>query len=92
MDNNEIITSGGTIRQLMECEYFSTLRINVKKGRMKFWCDNTSFHSLLVISGSGFLENKGKRYDFLAGDSLFLPAGFGEYFLEGESEILLTKI
>lgn len=91
-DNNEVVTSGGTIRRLFECDYFSVLRIQVKKDRMKFWCEKTSFHSLLVIRGDGYLEYKGKRYDFVAGDSLFLPAGFGEYYIHGNNEILLSKI
>ncbi|WP_026835013.1 type I phosphomannose isomerase catalytic subunit [Eubacterium xylanophilum] len=91
-ENNIINVPGGEIRQLIECEYFSVMRLNIKNGKMKFWCDPMSFHSLLIIEGEGVLENKGKKYSFKAGDSWFLPAGFAEYYLEGNAEVLLTKM
>ncbi len=91
-DNNEVVLSCGKIRRLFECDYFSVLRIQVRQGRMKFWCDRASFHSLLIIGGSGYLEHKGKRYDFVAGDSIFIPAGSGEYYIHGNNEILMSKL
>lgn len=94
-DNNEVCLKTGTIRRLFGCKYFSVLRLQVKgghTGKMKFWCDKATFHSLLVIAGHGYLEHKGKRYHFQAGDSLFLPAGFGEYYIYGTNEILMSKL
>lgn len=91
-DNNEVCLKAGTLRRLFECRYFSVLRIHVNNGKIKFWCDRSTFHSLLVTRGSGYLEHKGKRYDFSAGDSLFIPAGFGEYYLYGTNEILMSKL
>lgn len=91
-DNNEVTLKSGTLRRLFECDYFSVLRIRVNGGRIKFWCDRASFHSLLVTRGSGYLEHKGKRYDFQAGDSIFIPADFGEYYIHGTNEILMSKL
>lgn len=91
-DNNEVCLKTGTLRRLFECRYFGVLRIRVNGGKIKFWCDRSTFHSLLVTQGSGYLEHKGKRYDFSAGDSLFIPAGFGEYYLHGTNEILMSKL
>ncbi len=92
MDNNEVRTKNGLIRRLFGCEYFHVLLIHVKKDRMKLWCDDSSFHSLLIIRGEGHLEHKGKRYQFRSGDSYFLPAGIGEYQIYGECKVLLSKV
>ncbi|MCI9411235.1 MAG: class I mannose-6-phosphate isomerase [Eubacterium sp.] len=91
-DNNEVRLKSGSLRRLFECDYFSVLRIQVDNGKIKFWCDKSSFHSLLVVSGNGYLEHAGKRYDFQAGDSMFIPAGFGEYYIHGTGEILMSKL
>lgn len=91
-DNNEVRMGGGKLRRLFECDYFSVLRVQVEGGKVKFLCDEASFQSLLVIRGKGYLESKGKRYDFQAGDSIFIPAGFGEYYIHGNNEILMSKL
>lgn len=91
-DNNEVTLKNGRLRRLFECDYFNVLKIECMGGRIKFWCGTGTFHSLLVTNGSGYLEHKGKRYDFRAGDSLFLPAGFGEYYIYGTNEILMSKM
>lgn len=91
-NNNEVSLEYGRIRRLFACRYFSVLQIENRGGKIKFWCDRNSFHSLLVIKGVGYLEYKGRRYDFSAGDSLFLPAGMGEYYLHGRHEILMSKL
>lgn len=91
-DNNEVCLEKGRIRRLFGCDYFNVLRIENYGGRIKFWCDRSSFHSLLVVKGSGRLEYKGRWYDFRAGDSLYIPAAFGEYYIHGANEILMSKL
>lgn len=91
-DNNEVRLSHGRIKTLFECSYFNVLKVENHGGRVKLLCDQTTFHSLLVVKGSGYLEYKGNRYEFKAGDSLFIPAGFGEYYVHGNYEILMSKI
>ncbi len=91
-DNNEVLLKRGRIRRLFECEYFNVLKAEARDGRIKFWCDRASFQSLLVIKGSGYLEHRGKRYEFRAGDSIFIPAGAGEYYVNGRNEILISKL
>ena len=91
-DNNEVRLQSGRIRRLFECDYFCVNKIECEGGRIKFWCDKTSFQSLLVVKGDGYLEYKGRRYDFQAGDSIFIPAGFGEYYIYGNNEILMSKL
>ncbi|MDY3773621.1 MAG: type I phosphomannose isomerase catalytic subunit [Eubacterium sp.] len=91
-DNNEVRLPHGRIRRLFECDYFCVNKIDCSGGKIKFWCDKTSFQSLLVVKGDGYLEYKGRRYDFKAGDSIFVPAGFGEYYIHGTNEILMSKL
>ena len=47
---------------------------------------------IIIVKGNGYLEYKGRRYDFKAGDSIFVPAGFGEYYIHGNNEILMSKL
>lgn len=91
-NNNEVSLQSGRIRRLFGCPYFNVLQIENRGGKIKFWCDRSSFHSLLVIRGMGHLEYKGRRYDFSSGDSIYVPAGMGEYYLSGRHEILMSKI
>lgn len=91
-DNNEVRLKEGRLCRLFECSYFSVLRIENWGGKIKFWCDRSSFHSLLVVKGNGYLEFRGRRYDFTAGDSIYIPAGMGEYYIHGRHEILMSKL
>ncbi len=91
-DNNEVTLKDARLRSLFECQYFNVMRVQVKGGRVKFMCAKETFHSLLVVKGDGYLECKGNRYEFRAGDSIFIPAGFGEYYIHGNNEILMSKL
>ena len=91
-DNNEVSLKHGRIRRLFECDYFCVNKIDCENGKIKLWCDKSSFQSLLIVKGNGYLEYKGRRYDFKAGDSIFVPAGFGEYYIHGNNEILMSKL
>lgn len=77
---------------MFECDYFCVNKIDCENGKIKLWCDKSSFQSLLIVKGNGYLEYKGRRYDFKAGDSIFVPAGFGEYYIHGNNEILMSKL
>ena len=54
--------------------------------------DETSFVSVLVMSGSGKVTAGGETLEAKKGDSIFITAGSGEYELEGDMEALLTTV
>ena len=76
---------------LVTCDLFSVWNYSVN-GKFTDTCDSSSFVSLLVMSGKGTLRCSGECIEISKGDSLFIPAGFGEYTVEGNTEILETRI
>lgn len=54
--------------------------------------DENSFVSLLVMNGNGTLEVCGDTLTINKGDSIFIPAGSGEYTINGNLDIIETRI
>lgn len=82
---------GGTSLLLASCEYF-TVREMESEGRMELAADGTSFNSVLVLEGSPVLEMGGEQMPLKKGDSVFVPAGAGEYALCGKAKFILTTV
>lgn len=61
-------------------------------GSNEDFADENSFVSLLVLSGEGTLNCLGQSLPLRKGDSFFIPAGSGAFTVEGELEILETRI
>lgn len=76
---------------LAACPYFTVRRIEVTV-RARFNADSKSFHSLLVLAGTGTVTANGVEVAFTKGDSIFLPADSGNYTLEGGATLLLTTL
>ncbi len=76
---------------LSKCEYFEVYKYNIFS-KVKFSCDSNSFNSLLITEGEFELEYKDNSLKLCKGDSIFIPASFGEYNLVGNGEIILSKI
>ncbi|MCR5523938.1 MAG: mannose-6-phosphate isomerase [Clostridia bacterium] len=55
-------------------------------------CNEESFVSLLIIDGKGFIECLDENVEIEKGDSLFIPAGSGDYTISGNFKILETRI
>lgn len=71
------------------CEYFTVDRLC---GSFEDVSDERSFVSLLVLDGSGLLEQDEEKMPLKKGDSLFLPAGSGNYRVTGACELLRTRV
>ena len=74
---------------LAKCEYFTT---DVRDGGYTDVCDGASFTSLLVVDGEGAIACGGETMPLRKGDSLFLPAGSGEYTVSGALRVLSTRV
>lgn len=74
---------------LAKCEYFT---VDVFAGAFHEVCGEASFVSLLVVDGSGTLQNAGETVSVQKGDSFFLPAGSGAYRVEGNCTVLRTYV
>lgn len=76
---------------LADCPLFKTWKLDIN-GDFIDNADENSFVSLLVLAGNGNLECCGEALSLRKGDSIFIPASAGEYKLNGELEIIETRI
>lgn len=79
-----VLFEGGT---LGSCKYFTVKKHSVDGEKLLF-TDEGSFACVSCISGNGNIENE----TISAGDSFFIPAGYGEYRLFGKLDVLITNI
>lgn len=74
---------------LGQCPYFT---VDLAEGPFTRKVDETSFLSLLVLDGTGTLEESSNNLPLKKGDSLFVPAGSGEIRVTGSCRVLLTSV
>lgn len=74
---------------LGECGYFTVDRY---EGSFTARCGAESFHALLVTEGEGILTCGGQSRRIRRGGCFFLPAGSGEYRVDGGCRTLVTYI
>lgn len=77
--------------EMFACEYFRAFRIDVR-GQVKLSTDGRSFQHLLCVEGTGAIRQNGVDYEFVKGDSYFIPAAMGEYELAGKGRLLLSRL
>lgn len=90
-----IIRNKSAVPHLAKCDYFTVDKLNLDGKMMKKiigTISEDSFANLLVMEGEGIITCNGESVDFGKGDSLFLPAGSGEFQVEGTCEALMTTI
>ncbi len=76
---------------LADCPLFKVWKLETKGGFTGNAGDD-SFVSLLIMAGEGSLECCDETLDIKKGDSIFIPANAGKYMLNGEFEIIETRI
>ncbi len=81
--------SDGT-RLIANCEYFAVKELSVK-GTAQMDCHIESYQSLICVGGSLELINNENIEILNAGETVFLPAGFGKYSLKGNGTILIAE-
>lgn len=79
------------VTYLTGCDYFRMTDIRLT-GTCTFTAGDDSFVALTVLSGSGTITGADKTYELKKGSSVFIPASFGEYKIEGTGlDILETR-
>ena len=78
---------GYTHQLLTKCDLFTVDKYEIS-GSVTLNADKSSFNHILVTEGKGTLQGK----EMKKGDSYFVPAGYGNYTVDGDAEILVTKI
>jgi len=69
------------------CEYFSCESTDFSD-KLNLVADETSFVAVIVLSGAFTVD--GKTYQ--KGDTLFVPAGYGAFTLEGAAKVIVVRI
>ena len=76
---------------LCECSYFSMTSVEIE-ALFADCADEKSFVSIIILDGSGKIKNHDEEYSVKKGDSIFLPADSGAYYISGKVKILLTRV
>ena len=87
--NNQAYFEEFSIFEMFRCEYFKAFRLDVYR-KATLQCDISSFQHLLFVEGTGTINYDGKMYPFSGGSSYYLPAGLGEYIIQGRCRALLS--
>lgn len=90
-----IVRKGSGYPHVADCDYFTVDKLfldGTLTYRMQGTVYDTSFLSILILDGEGTISNKGEKVPYQKGDSLFLPAGCGDWQIEGRCDALLTTI
>lgn len=76
---------------LSECPYFTMTSIDVETLYADD-ADETSFVSLVVLDGEGTIKCDAEERELKKGDSIFIPANSGSYYVSGKVKLLHTKV
>lgn len=76
---------------LAQCEYFTVRRLEIEYCA-QLMADDTTFHSLLILDGEFELDYGFDSIPLVKGDSVWVPAGLGEYEIVGSGTILWSTI
>ncbi len=86
-DCEPVVKGGATQQALCQCNFFKMDTLDVK-GEYNFSVTNDSFVSLLILEGTGTVNELSVK----AGDSLFLPAGNYTAAIKGSLKILVSTL
>ncbi|MCR5485220.1 MAG: class I mannose-6-phosphate isomerase [Clostridiales bacterium] len=76
---------------LTSCDLFNVSRVK-SDSEYASKADENSFVSLLFLDGEGVFEGGGESFSVKKGESVFVPAGTGNFKVIGKTEILETRI
>ncbi len=82
---------GYTSVLLAECRYFSMTLIDTDELYAGI-SDEKSFTSLIVMDGNGEIKCGDETYPIKKGDSVFIPANSGSFYIAGKTKILLSQV
>lgn len=82
---------GYTMEKLCDWRYFQAARCEITS-HAALNADPESFHALVCLDGALSLSHKDETCSLKKGESLFVPAGLGDYTLEGKGMVLFTSL
>ncbi|PKM39594.1 MAG: mannose-6-phosphate isomerase [Firmicutes bacterium HGW-Firmicutes-9] len=89
--NSGALFDGFSMAEMFSCRYFRAYRFDITKD-VHIRSDPRSFQHILFVEGHGVLRYKDWEIPFRKGNSFFIPAVLGEYFVEGSCRMLLSHV
>ena len=84
----ELVSANGYKSQLLtRCDLFNVEKVSVTDSYTTI-ADENSFVSVLVTDGKGMID----EIEINKGDSLFIPANYGEFTVTGKTELIITRV
>lgn len=80
-----------TIQKLCLCKYFECVKYTVQD-ESYIYMDDSSFASIVFLSGTAKISCQEESMQACAGDSFFLSAGRKTVYIEGKCEFIVTNI
>ena len=88
-ENKEPVMQDG-IKTLAGCKYFEVKEIKLN-GAKNLTADEKSYHALVNVGGNIEMTGDDIFLTIRAGETVFVPAGMGEYTLNGEATVLFVS-
>lgn len=82
---------GGSEKLLATCKYFTTHKYEVDT-TIEIDVDDSSFASLVFLTGEGKVEGTENAINFKTADSVFVPAGAGKVRITGKCSFIKTTV
>ncbi len=82
-----VIGNGYRTQLLTKCDLFNVQKAEINSEYSEI-ADEGSFVSILVTDGEGTVDG----LEIKKGDSLFIPANYGMFTLQGKLEIIITRV
>ena len=76
---------------LAECKYFTMTSIETQNLYAGI-ADERSFTSIIMLDGSGTIKCGDEEYPVNKGDSIFIPADSGNYYISGQTKFLISQV
>lgn len=89
--NSSVYFGGFSMEEMFSCKYFKSYCFEVRT-IATLTCDGMSFQHILFVEGEGLIRCQGRTYTFQKGDSFFMPATLGDYNVEGQCRMLLSRV
>ncbi|MBR3817244.1 MAG: mannose-6-phosphate isomerase, class I [Clostridia bacterium] len=76
---------------LTQCELFTVKRLEIEE-KASLVADGSSFVSLVCLDGNGVVMHGDSCVTLYKGESLFVPAGFGEFEILGNLTVIESRV
>lgn len=79
------------IASLVNCEYFN-VKLIIIENNITLSTNKDSFHTITILEGNCKISSNKENINLSKGESVFIPANYGEYNLDGNTKVILTSL